>query len=279
MPAETDQSFDLPGAMTATLGITLLVFTLAQAPEWGWTSAAILFSALAALILLAVFLGLEGRAASPLMPLRLLRSGGLPTAMALTFTFMATFMALPYFTTELFQRVYGYTPFQTGLAFLLPSIAIAIGTQIGGRMASRLGVRLLLLAGLATGAVGTALLGLMITPQGDYGALVPGFLILGVGQGVAWTPMWITATAGVRENEHGIASGMASTALWVGGAMGLAVLVLLADAPVGAAVSPDSLTVSIRTAIFAIAVGIALMLPIAHRAGRVKPTAPSVIDT
>jgi MFS family permease len=269
-PTSKREGFDLPGAMTSTAGVTLLVFTLVQAPEWGWASRPVLFGGAAVIALLGLFVLIESRSATPIMPLRLVTRGGLASAMALTFLFMGTFVALPYFTTELFQRVYRLSPLVTGFAFLVPCAAIAVGTQIGGRLAARVGVRPLLLLGLAVGAVGAALIALNVTPGGDYSHLVPGLLVFGLGQGTAWTPMWIAASAGIAETEQGVASGMASTTLWIGGATGLAILVVLAGLSANGGVTDPTvaLVLSIRTAIFAIAAGIAASLPIAFLTGR-----------
>jgi predicted MFS family arabinose efflux permease len=269
-PVFKREGFDLPGAVASTGGITLLVFTLVQAPEWGWASRPVVLGAAAVIALLSLFVLIESRSAHPLMPLRLVTHGGLAAAMTLTFLFMGTFMALPYFTTELFQRVYQFSPLTTGFAFLVPCAAIAVGTQIGGRLAARVGVRPLLLLGLAVGAIGAALVAVNITPSGSYSHLVPGLLIFGLGQGTAWTPMWIAASAGIAETEQGIASGMASTTLWIGGATGLAILVGLASLPTDSGVTDPTvaLVLSIRSAIFAIAAGIVASLPVAFFAGR-----------
>jgi hypothetical protein len=134
-----------------------------------------------------------------------------------------------------------------------------VGTQIGGRLAARVGVRPLLLLGLAVGAIGAALVASNVTPGCNYSHLVPGLLIFGLGQGTAWTPMWIAPSAGIAEAEQSVASGMASTTLWIGGATGLAILVVLAGLPAngGITVPTVALVFSIRTAIFAIAAGIA----------------------
>ena len=260
--------FDLPGALVATGGVTLLVLTLVKLPEWGWTSVPALVCVLS---LLGMFIRIEAFSPHPIMPLRLLAQGHLARAMILTFLFMGTFMALPFFTTELFQRIYRFRPLETGFAFLVPCIAIAIGTQIGGRLASRVGVRPLLLLGLSIGALGAAMVAANITPDGRYTALVPGLIIFGLGQGTTWTPMWITAAAGIPADDQGIASGMASTTLWIGGATGLAILVVIAGAPSGTAIGANetlALVSYVRTAIFAIAAGIALSLPVALLTGR-----------
>jgi MFS family permease len=265
-PASGTTGLDLPGSVVSTAGVTLLVLTLVHAPEWGWTSAWTLIGCMTAVVLLGVFVLIEAQAVHPIMPLNLLGRGSLAPAMLLTFLFMGTFMALPYFTTELFQRVYLFSPSETGLAFLVPCLAIAAGTQIGSRLAARLGVRMLLALGLAVGATGATFVALSITPGGGYPALIPGLIIFGVGQGTAWPPMWIAAAAGIPSHEQGIASGMASTTLWIGGATGLAILVVIAGHPSGDGASGDTaltLLRSSRTAILAIAAGIALSLPVA----------------
>jgi EmrB/QacA subfamily drug resistance transporter len=275
------RGLDLPGAVTVTAGVTLLVFALAHAPEWGWTSMPVLAGAIAAVVLLAGFVVLEARSASPIMPLRMLAQGDLAAAMGLAFLFMATFMALPYFLTELFQRINRYTPLETGFAFLVPCLAIAAGTQIGGRIVTMLGVRRVLLLGLSAGAAGTAVLAFVIAPGVDYAHLVPGLVVLGIGQGMTWVAMWIAAGTGMALQEQGVAAGMTSTSLWIGGGTGLAILVAIASAAAGGAAhaSTDArLTDGIRIAVYAIAAGIAAMVPLALFTGRAVSAKAPVIS-
>lgn len=179
------------------------------------------------------------------MPMRLFANRSLVAAMAITFLYMGTFGALPDFLTVLFQDVQGYTALQTGLAFLVPSIAIVTGTQVGERMARRLPVRNTLISGLLTGAFGTALLVLGADPHASYSAIVPGLVPSGFRQGIVWTGMWIAAASGVHHDEQGVASGMASTTLSVGNAIGLAILIAVANAHTG------SLAGAVRQAVFA----------------------------
>lgn len=227
------RSFDLPGALTVSAGATLLVFALVQGPDFGWTAPLVLGAFALSLIFLIAFTLIEARAADPLMPLRLFRNRNLVSAMTITFLYMGTFGALPYFLTVLFQTVHGFTVLQTGLAFLLPSLAIAAGTQIGERLATRLSIRTTLVGGMIVGAVGTVLLAPGASVNASYGAIVPGMILSGIGQGIVWTGMWIAAATGVDQDEQGIASGMASTTLSVGNAIGLAVLIGIANRHVG----------------------------------------------
>jgi EmrB/QacA subfamily drug resistance transporter len=223
------RSFDLPGALTATAGVTLLVYALVQAPTSGWGSTTVVVSAVLAVLLLALFTLIESRTSDPLMPLRLLGNRSLAAGMAITFIFMGTFSALPYFLTVLFQRVQGFSAMETGLAFLVPSLSIATGTQIGERLATRIATRTTVLTGLLVGAVGAAGLGYTITAHGGYAAMVPGLAVAGIGQGITWTGMWIAAASGVAPGEQGMASGMASTSQQIGGAVGLAILIAVAN--------------------------------------------------
>ncbi len=228
-PRLRGRRFDLPGATTATGGVMALVFVLVQGPEAGWGATEVVAAAVAAVVLLGAFAAIEAHGSDPLMPPRLLRSRSLLVAMGVTGLFLATFGALPYFLTILFQQVQGMTPLQSGLAFLVPSLSIAAGTQLGERLTTRVGARATLAAGFAIGIPGTALLALAFSPDASYATAVPGLVISGVGQGIVWTAMWIAVSTGVAAREQGVASGMASTTFNVGNAVGIALLAALAN--------------------------------------------------
>ncbi|GAA3193060.1 MFS transporter [Actinocorallia longicatena] len=249
---EHGRTFDLPGAVLATSGITLVAFALIQGPESGWTSAVILGAFAAAAVLLAGFAAVEQRGADPLMPPRLLRNRSLIGAVALITVFGATFNALPFFLTVYFQTVHGYDALLTGLAFLVPALLIAAGTQAGARLAGRIGMRGTLLGGTVTGAAGTAILAAGMSADASYWAVLPGIVVMALGQGVTWTAMWIAAATGVDPGEQGIASGLASTGLQVGAALGLAVLVAAAGLGSG------TLAADLRTATYLAGAGILL---------------------
>ncbi|RJL36236.1 MFS transporter [Bailinhaonella thermotolerans] len=221
--------FDMPGALSVTGGSTLLVFALVEGPELGWGSPLVIGAFALAAALLAVFALVEARSADPLMPFRLFRNRSLTVGMLVTFIYMATFGVLPYFLTVLMQGVHGYSALQTGLAFLIPSLAIAAGTQGGERLATRIGTRATLLIGFGIGVAGTAVLAFGFDADAGYGLLVPGLIVSGVGQGIVWTAMWIAAATGTPAHEQGVANGIASTALNIGNAIGLAVFTVIAD--------------------------------------------------
>ncbi|MES0101439.1 MFS transporter [Mesorhizobium sp. M0019] len=215
---------------------------------------------------LIAFTVIEANSADPLMPLRLFHNRSLIAGMTITFLYMATFGALPYFLTVLLQNVHGFTALQTGLAFLVPSVAIATGTQLGERLATRFSTRSTLVGGMIVGAVGTALMVSGATADSSYLALVPGLIVSGVGQGIVWTAMWIAAASGVAHDQQGVASGMASTTLNVGNAIGMAVLIAIANSQIGE-LSGNALKIAvadgIQVALWLAAAGIVVSLPAA----------------
>lgn len=259
-------SFDVPGALSGSVGMSLLVFTLVQGPELGWRSPALLASALTGGLLVVAFVVIEARTDDPVMPLALLSNRNLSTAMVITLLFMATFGSVLYFLTLYFQDVHGYTALQTGLAFLLPTTCVVGGSAIGGRMATRFGLRATLVAALTIGAIGALVLGLAMSENASYNALVPGLVLLSFGDGVVYTTMFIAASSGVAARDQGIASGMASTGTQIGGAAGLAVLVLIANAHTGDQTGePLRIAVAsgIRAAVLVVAASIAATILVA----------------
>jgi len=263
--------FDLPGAVTATVGSLALVFALVQAPKVGWGSVETIVTAAAAVVVLAVFVQIQRRSSAPLLPLSLFRNRNVSVGASITFLFMASFGAIAYFLTLYFQDVLDYTPLATGLAFVLPCVCVLLGTILGGRIATRSGPRAALLTGFVIGLVGTAVLALTIAADGSYLVSAGPLAFLSLGQGIVFTAMFTAATTGVRADDQGIASGVATAGQQVGGAVGLAVLVAVAGAVAGDSAGVDG----IRVATIAIAVGAglgigltALLRPHAEPGGR-----------
>ncbi|MFG1815862.1 MFS transporter [Kribbella sp. NPDC049174] len=277
-PARSGRRFDVPGAVTATAGITSIVFALVQGPATGWSGLSIP-AAVVGVALLVVFALIEIRSVDPLMPLRLLGMRNLRTGIAVITLFAATFGPLLYFETVYFQEVHGYSALQTGLAYLVPTVAIFVGANLGGRLATRFGLHLTLAISLGVGAVGTALLGLGLSTSASYAVLIPGLLILGLGQGSSFTIMYAAASTGVAAEYQGIGSGMASTGQQIGNAVGLAILVAIANRGVDG-LTGDALrtatTDGLRVAVLLTAGGIIITAALALTAR--KTPAPALVD-
>jgi EmrB/QacA subfamily drug resistance transporter len=263
---ERDRRFDLPGALTATTGITLLVFALVEGPQLGWDSPAIVAAAAASLGALTAFALVERRGRDPLVPPRLLANRNLATAVVIAFLFWATFGSVLYFLTLYLQDVRGYDALETGVGFLLPTAVVVAGSALAGRIATRFGLRRTLVGALTIGALGALALGLAMSPNGSYTALIPGLILLSIGDGVVFTTMFIAAGTGVADREQGVASGIASTSTSVGAAVGLAVLVLVAtsgtDGLTGEALR-NATADGLSTAVLVVAAGIAAIALVA----------------
>ncbi|WP_327256426.1 MFS transporter [Streptomyces sp. NBC_01244] len=263
---EKGRTFDLPGALSISLGVTLIVFALVQGPGWGWSSPVILMSAAAGLLLIGAFAVIERRSSDPLMPPVLLSNPNLITGVVIAFMFMATFGSVLYFLSVYFQEVLGYDALQTGVGFLIPTAVVVAGSTTAGQLVTRFGLRRTLAAALAVGAVGAVALGLAISPNGRYIDLVPGLVALGIGDGVVFTAMFIAAATGISDRQQGIASGIASTGSGAGAAVGLAILVLVATAGLDGLSGEQLRTATadgIRTALFVVAGGIGLTFLVA----------------
>jgi MFS family permease len=218
---EKGRKFDLPGALSATLGVAFIVFALVQGPGLGWLSPGILVSAAAGLLLIGAFVIIERRSYDPLMPPRLLANPNLITGVVVAFMFMATFGSVLYFLSIYFQEILGYDALQTGAGFLIPTAVVVAGSTTSGQLVTRFGLRRTLAAALAAGALGAVALGLAISPNGTYIELIPGLVALSIGDGVVFTAMFIAAATGIPGRQQGTASGIASTASGAGAAVGL----------------------------------------------------------
>ncbi|MGE8279940.1 MAG: MFS transporter [Stenotrophomonas sp.] len=227
------RSFDLWGCLSVTLGGSLLVTTLVQGPEWGWIAPATLACLGLSLVLLAAFVVIEKRSADPLMHFALLQVPGLRASIGLTMLFMSSFGVQYYFLALYYQDGYGWSPLQAGLAFLPPTLVCTFGIRIAERMLMTRPPRQVLTWGLAGGALGIAAVAVALPHGSAYWPLLPGIVLLSLGQGMTWTAMWIVAGQGVPAAQQGVASGMAATAQQIGGALGLAVLVMVANAARG----------------------------------------------
>ncbi|MGW2160125.1 MFS transporter [Nonomuraea sp. NPDC001699] len=235
-PARTPGSFDLPGALLATGSAALLVFGLAGGPDSGWDSPRVYGSLIAGALLLAAFLLVESRTRDPLIPLRLARGRSLATTMIVIAVFQGTLGGGYYVLTSYLQPVLGYSSLQAGLSFLpLTLVCMFAAVKIAPAALGRWGIRTTLSVSTVGTGVGIALMVMGTTPAGGFWTLLPGSVVWGLFGGVAFVTLFASAGSGIAPHEQGVASGIASTAKEIGGAMGLAVIVAVTTA------SPDLL--------------------------------------
>lgn len=223
------RSLDLWGALSVTSGLALLVYGLTQAEAAGWTSARTLGVLGLALALLSTFWLIEGRVRAPLVPLRIFRRRTLAGANLVALSLTAVIGAHGFFSSIYMQRVLGYSPVTTGLAFLPITATIMAVSSVGARFVGRAGTKRLMIGGMLLLA-GGMLCFVRLPARGDYLTdLLPGNMLLALGMGLTFLTVTIAATAGVGDEEQGVASGLINTAQQIGSALGLALLVSLAS--------------------------------------------------
>ncbi|HEX9416269.1 MAG TPA: DHA2 family efflux MFS transporter permease subunit [Gaiellaceae bacterium] len=233
LPAARDAAatgrLDVAGALTVTASLMLAVYAIVNGNKDGWTSGQTLGLLAAAATLLALFLAIESRISSPLMPLRLFRLRNVATANVVGVLWAAAMFAWFFLSALYLQLVLGYSPLQVGLAFLPANLIMgALSVGLSARLVMRYGAKRPLAAGLLLAAAGLALFAR--APVGGSFAVdvLPSMILLGIGAGIAFNPVLLAAMSDVAPEEAGLASGFVNTSFMMGGALGLAVLASLA---------------------------------------------------
>ena len=227
-PDLTDRTFDLPGAVSVTVGLVVLVFAVVKSNSYGWGSPETIGLLAAGLLLLAGFLVIERRSPAPLVRLGIFRLRSLAASdLTLLLTAAAVFATF-FFVSLYLQQVLGYRPLTAGAAFLPFSAGIATGATVARKLVARLGARVVPVIGLALAAAGMIVL-TQVPVHGRYiSDVLPGVLPLGIGLGLTFVPITLVGTSEVGIDDAGLASGLLNTAQEVGGAIGLAILSTLA---------------------------------------------------
>jgi EmrB/QacA subfamily drug resistance transporter len=220
---------DVAGALTVTAALMLAVYAIVNGNEVGWTSARTLGLLGASAALLGLFLVIEARVRSPLVPLGLFRLRNVAVSNVVGVLWAAAMFAWFFLSALYLQLVLGYTPLQVGLAFLPANLIMAVfSLGLSARLVMRFGIRLPLGMGLGLAAVGLILFA-RAPVDGSFALdVLPSMILLGIGAGMAFNPVLLAAMSDVSPNEAGLASGIVNTSFMMGGALGLAVLASLA---------------------------------------------------
>ncbi|MEU5954559.1 MFS transporter [Streptomyces sp. NPDC047525] len=239
--------YDVPGAVTGTAAMLLLVFTVVEAPEAGWASARTLLSFLAAAVLLAVFVRIELRTASPLIRLGVLRSGPQLRAQIGAMTFFGGYVSFQFLATQYFQTLLGWSALETALAFLPAGALVALSSTKVGSVIDRFGTPRVIVAGFVL-LVASYVLFLRVSLTPSYASMIlPSMILLGFACALVFPSLNIQATNGVHDDEQGMVSGLLNTSIQVGGAIFLAVVTaVITAASHGADASPQAVLDSYR---------------------------------
>jgi EmrB/QacA subfamily drug resistance transporter len=218
------QGFDAPGAVLVTAGLTTAVLGITQANEWGWGSAATIGTFALAVALLAGFVVRETRTANPLMSFGIFRIKTVTGANIAGFILGTALFSMFLMLTLYMQQVLGYSPLETGLAYIAVAGTSIVWAMVAQQLVTRVGVKPVLVAGMSLLTVGLVYF-TQVSVDGSYlGDLLPGFLVIAMGMAFAFVSISIAALAGVPAEDAGLASGLINTSQQIGGALGIAVL-------------------------------------------------------
>jgi len=230
-PAAPASSFDIPGIAALSGSLFLLIFGLIKGPDYGWTSSRTLVFLGAAALAGLLFVIRESRARQPLLPLKLFRSASLSAGVVLVIMLMFAMFGAMFFMTFYLENVHGLDPIAAGVHLLPMTAMLIVGSPLAGALISKLGPRLPLVAGMLMAAIamaGLSRLGAASSPNDT----IAWFVLLGLGL----SPVMVGATNVIVGNAPvalaGVASGLQSTAMQLGGALGTAVLGALMSAKI-----------------------------------------------
>jgi EmrB/QacA subfamily drug resistance transporter len=231
------KTFDLPGAVLVTAGLSSLVYAITQAGQEGWLAGRTIGFAVVSLVLLAGFVGWELRHPEPLMRFGLLRTKTVAGANVAGFIMGTALFSMFLILTLYMQQVLGYSAMKTGVAYLAVAGTAIIWSGVAAQLVTRVGVKPVLVSGMSFLTAGLIFF-TQVSVGGSYVSdLLPGFLLIGIGIGFAFVPITIAALAGVQPAEAGLTSGLINTSQQIGGALGIAALSTIATSRTDDAVS------------------------------------------
>ena len=222
--AAGDNSYDIPGVVTATAGLFSLTYGFNEAATKGWSSTTTISFLVAAAILLIIFVAIEAKVANPLMPLRVVternRGGSYLGSLVVGAGLFSMFLFLGLYL----QVILGYSPLKSGFAFLPFTAGIIVFAGIASQLLPKFGPRALMVPGLIAAGIGLLLM-TRITPETAYAThVLPSLLIMSSGMALVFIPLTSTSLHAVSSHDTGVASAMLNTSQQVGGSLGTALL-------------------------------------------------------
>jgi MFS family permease len=268
--------FDLPGAVTITAAMLLLVYTVVSAQQAGWGSFRTVGSFAAVAVLVWVFATIERRSRDPLVPFAIFSSAGLRRANIGAVTLFGTYISFQFLTTQYLQTLAGWSAISTALAFLPAGVMVVVLSTRMGSLLGRFGPTPL--TGLAfTCLVLAYTVFLRAGVHPDYPTvMLPAMLLVGLAFGLGFSSLTVAATAGVPNSEQGLAASLFQTSFQVGGAVVLAIVTAVVDAGgAGQLVSASATLAAYRPALGLIT-GIAAIGMLVALSGLRRRPAPQV---
>jgi EmrB/QacA subfamily drug resistance transporter len=274
--------FDVLGSTLVTGGMLLLVYALVKAPDQGWGAGRSIGELAGAVALLGAFVINEQRTKNPLVPLSIFRVPGLAAANVTQLIALAGFLSMFFFLTLYMQNVLGYSPIQTGAAYLPLTFGVGISAGVSSQLIARIGTRPVIVVGALVAAGGLYYLS-RVPVHGSYLAdLFPGLMVVSFGLGAVFVAITTAANAGVPADKAGLAAALLNASQQVGGALGLAIFSAIATSHTShllaaRAAAPDALTAGFHRALLASSVFVIAAAIIALRTTNTRDEAPRTV--
>ncbi|GEP35006.1 MFS transporter [Nocardioides szechwanensis] len=252
---------DLPGAATVIGGLVALVYGLGASATHGWSSVQTMGSLVTSGVLVVAFLAVERRASDPLFPPHVWKLRTLVSSTTVMLGVTGILVGTVFLTSIFIQTVLGFSALDAGLAFLPFALAITVGTIVARHLMAHLSPRSVATAGLLLAAGAAALMSTASATSSYAGGILPGLVGLGLGVGMVFVPVSVTAMSGIPASHAGVASGFLMTGHEVGAALGVAVLSAVASTA-GSLTSPAGAVAGFERGFLAaavIAVAVALV--------------------
>jgi predicted MFS family arabinose efflux permease len=204
--------------------LLLLIYTINEAVTVGWATSRTLGSIVGSGVLFGLFVAIELRASSPLIPLSIFRRATLRAANTVNLFVIAALFSLFFFASLFMQQVLHYSALKTGLAYVPLALTVAAAAGIASNLVSKVAAKPVLVVGLVLTTGGLLLLSRLPVHGGYVADILPAFLIVGAGLGACFVPIQVAAFVGIQEHESGLAAGLVNTSQEAGGALGVAAL-------------------------------------------------------
>ncbi|RZS91781.1 MFS transporter [Motilibacter rhizosphaerae] len=284
-PTVAHRTYDVPGAASVTAALLALVVTVVRAPDEGWGSPVTVGGFVLAGLLVALFTVVELRSAAPLVRLGVLRTPGLVAANLTAATIFGGYVGFQFIASLYLQRTLGWSALEMAFGLLPMGLLVVAAAPLVGRLIDRYGPLVPLALGMAAFVLGYALFRRIGLETGYLGVVLPAVLPLGLGFALSFAAVNTAATAGVADEEQGLASGLVQTSTQIGGALFLAVTTAVLDSSSGSSPTPQrtldayvsGTTVSITAAVLGFVVTLPGLVKVL-RARRAGVAAPAVVD-
>ena len=215
---------DIAGLVLSTAAMALLVFTIIEAPDYGWGTARSVSGFAVSAILLAAFIGWERRAAHPMLDVRLFRNMRFSAASGSVTVAFFTLFGFIFLMTQYFQFVRGYGPLSTGVHLLPVALSVGVGSVAGTQLAVRVGTKLIVTLGLVAMAAFYGWVAAVVSAGNSYGIIAIQMVLYGLGMGLTSAPATESIMGAVSRQQAGVGSAVNDSTRLLGGTLGVAVI-------------------------------------------------------